>query len=57
MNWLLKWLLARLGTAGRIKLAYGIVRDEVIGNVDAERFITEIVKDSKNRVISFKIKD
>lgn len=57
MNWLLKWLLARLGATGRIELAYGIVRDEVIGNVDAERFITEIVKDSKNRVISFKIKD
>ena len=57
MNWLLKWLLARLEATGRIELAYGIVRDEVIGNVDAERFITEIVKDSKNRVISFKIKD
>lgn len=57
MDWVLKWILNRLGTRGRIDLAYKIVCDETIGNIDAERFITEIVKDSKNKVISFKIKD
>jgi hypothetical protein len=54
---LVTWLLARLTQGERINIAYTIVRDEAINNVHAELFISEIVKDQRNKIVSFVVRD
>ena len=57
MYWIIKKLINLLNKRQREKLAYELVRDEVISNVMAEKIIEEVIKDQNNKVISFVVRD
>ena len=54
---LVKWLVSRLSTRDRMALALHIITVDTVDSVTAEKIVSEVVRDSKNKIVSFIVKD